>query len=552
MGYSVVIVDDEPDIVNGLRKLVKRLSPECTVVGVAYDGEEGIQKIQSSNPEIVLTDIRMSGMDGIGMIRQLKEMGCQAKFVILTGFAEFSYAKNAIKLGVEDYITKPIEEDELRAILQKIINCLDESHRNILHTEQLEGHIKNIREYELKQFLDSQETDLNEVKQRMERFGFIMDAYGYGCILLEMTLTKLDSGKDFAREIIFYLLPRIEKKYDSFCKKAKPDVPAPTVPAQSFWLFPYQKNMVVVAIAFGDKKQALDWQAFWERIRRDLEAHFELWVCVGLSEFHKKSHQIREAFEEAKAALNYKVIKGLSGLIDYADVKQFKGVGVTVSKEHLQRLEESMDAMDNEGCKLVILDIFRELEKENELSLTDLQLISLDLILAGIRKIPFLRMQLNAYLGKNILSLDSIAKFKTMEQLRNWIINILVSMNELMLKDLIPERKDVISAAIEYMNKNFSKGITLKELADRNYLNPYYFSHLFKKKTGQTYQNYLMGIRVSRAKKLLEKTDLKLHEICEMVGYRDLDHFGKVFERIEGIKMGDYRKRLELQQGEQL
>jgi two-component system response regulator YesN len=153
-------------------------------------------------------------------------------------------------------------------------------------------------------------------------------------------------------------------------------------------------------------------------------------------------------------------------------------------------------------------------------------------------------MQLNSFLGKNILSLDSIANFQTMDELSNWIISILASMNDLMLKDLIPERKDVISQAIDYMNKNFSNGVSLKELADRFYLNPYYFSTLFKKKTGQTYQSYLMGIRVNRAKKLLEKTDLKLHEICEMVGYRDLDHFGKVFERIEGMKMYDYRKRL--------
>lgn len=157
---------------------------------------------------------------------------------------------------------------------------------------------------------------------------------------------------------------------------------------------------------------------------------------------------------------------------------------------------------------------------------------------------PFMQLQMNEYLGKNILSLDSIAKFRTVEQLKNWIINILKGMNELMLKQNLPEKRDVVEEVKAYIAKNFNQEITLTDISEKFYINPYYFSQLFKKRTGETYQNYLTGMRISRARKLLEETDLKLYEICEMVGYSDTNHFGKVFEKYVGVKPGTYRKML--------
>ena len=155
---------------------------------------------------------------------------------------------------------------------------------------------------------------------------------------------------------------------------------------------------------------------------------------------------------------------------------------------------------------------------------------------------PFMQFQLNEYLGRDILSLESIVRFQTIEQLKNFIINTLKSMNELMLKANMPEKRDVVEEAKEYIKKNFSKEISLNDISEQFFINPYYFSQLFKKKTGETYQSYLTGLRVSRARKLLEETDLKIYEVCAMVGYSDTNHFNKVFERRVGVKPGEYKK----------
>lgn len=558
MKYSVAIVDDEPNIVAGLKFLVERHLPECAVAGVAHDGEEGARVALETKAEIVITDIRMPAADGIEMIRRLKSAGSAAKFIIISGYADFSYAKRAITLGVEEYITKPVEEDELCRAMRRVCAAILKNREAQLRTERLEetlgSYAQNFRDFEMKAFLDSTDIDLGEMSERAKRIGFPPQAFGYGCAAIEFahegggeSEKSAENGesvnggqKGVAARVVELVMSAAQRE---FCDKNGAAAPEPGSGRRGVWAFPSQKNLAIAVVAIPNARGAKGWRAFWARMAHKLAEDLQLAVCVGISELHKSPHQAREAFSEAQYALNYKVIKGSSRIIGFGDVKRLKGVGLSVSPENIRRLEDSMDNMDDEGCKLAVCDIFRSLEREKELSLTDLQLISLDLILVGIRKMPYLQMRLNDYLGKNILSLDSISKFETIEQLRNWIVNILRSMNELMLKERVPEQKDAVGLAKKYMEENFHKNISLNELAARYFLNPYYFSQLFKKKTGQTYQSYLMGLRVRRAKTLLERTELKLSEVCGLVGYRDVEHFSKIFERLAGMKPAECRKR---------
>lgn len=112
-----------------------------------------------------------------------------------------------------------------------------------------------------------------------------------------------------------------------------------------------------------------------------------------------------------------------------------------------------------------------------------------------------------------------------------------------MLKDNMPKKKDVIAEAKEYIRQNYNQNISLNDISGKFYINPYYFSQLFKKKTGMTYQKYLTDYRVDRAKKLLAETELHIYEVCKAVGYSDVNHFNQTFERVEGMKPSEYRQK---------
>ena len=104
-------------------------------------------------------------------------------------------------------------------------------------------------------------------------------------------------------------------------------------------------------------------------------------------------------------------------------------------------------------------------------------------------------------------------------------------------------KKDVIVEAKEYIRQYYNQNITLNDISKQFFINPYYFSQLFKKKTGMTYQNYLISYRIDRAKKLLAETDLRIYEVCKLVGYNDVNHFNQVFERSESMKPSEFRQR---------
>jgi len=123
--YTVVLVDDEKGIIEGLKVIIHRYLPTCEVIGCAYDGMEGIQAVRQLQPDIVISDIRMLRKDGLGMIETLVSEGTTSKFIILSGYAEFEYAQKGMKLGVRFYLNKPIEELELKECVTSIIKEIE-------------------------------------------------------------------------------------------------------------------------------------------------------------------------------------------------------------------------------------------------------------------------------------------------------------------------------------------------------------------------------------------------------------------------------------------
>lgn len=117
---KMVVVDDAPNILKGIAFLLEAAGKDYQVVGKAFNGLQGIEVVSEVRPDIVFTDISMPFCDGIEMIRRLKEQGEKAEFILLSGYAEFEYAKKAMELGVRYYLTKPINEDEMYGTIEKI------------------------------------------------------------------------------------------------------------------------------------------------------------------------------------------------------------------------------------------------------------------------------------------------------------------------------------------------------------------------------------------------------------------------------------------------
>lgn len=180
MNCRILVVDDEPNIAEGIQIMIQREMPSSSVVGLAYDGTQGIGMAMSLKPDIILTDIKMPNLDGIGMIRQLISAGSASRFVILTGYSDFNYAKSAISLGVENYITKPIDKEELFLTIRKIHSDIQKKSEDTKELQRMKDVFQNygfsMKEYALKRYIETSHAERGELTLFFKEIGMEMKA----------------------------------------------------------------------------------------------------------------------------------------------------------------------------------------------------------------------------------------------------------------------------------------------------------------------------------------------------------------------------------------
>ncbi|MFD0678352.1 MULTISPECIES: response regulator [unclassified Paenibacillus] len=521
----LILVDDEKGIVDGLKIMISRYIPECEVVGAAYNGLEGFKLIQKLQPDIVITDIRMPQSDGLDMIRMLKDKGCQTKFILLSGYADFEYARRGMQLGVQFYINKPVEEEELRDCVYQVIEAIRADNAKLQEVDELKQEVHSrIQESALRDILDvGSDNALMEELLRIARIP--TEGACFACILLEFD-GNVDALKEFGLQPVFYQIDQALGQY------------------RGVYRFRYSGAQVSVVVTHGGSIGYADLVRSVQRLKDKVYRELKLSMNVGIGTIQKQAGGISQSFEEARYALSYKVVKGGDTVIPFPEIRNLTGRSHAVPEDMIAKLEAGLDNMDEMECVGIIREIFRGMEAEPSIGPADLQLHCLNILLSSVRKMSFQQLQQNDFLGRHILSLEGISRFRTLVSLEEWMVQVIRRIIAFKLAHKIPKKKDIITEVKEYVSTHYNEPITLADLAARFFINPYYLSQYFKQKTGDTYVNFLTQIRIGKAKELLENTDLKVYEICQMVGYSDTQHFARLFEKLTGSKPREYRKNL--------
>lgn len=523
---KVFLVDDEKGIVDGLKAIIQLFIPECEVIGTAYNGLEGYQMIREKNPDIVITDIRMPQADGLEMIRMLKEEDCTAKFILLSGYAEFEYARKGMQLGVQFYINKPVEEEELRDCLRQVMDKIHaeqvkhqemDSLKQEVHARLLEGALRDL--------IDAGNDNTIHVDELLRITEIPLENTYYVCAVLEFH-SGLSALRNSSLDSIFRLTDYALGHY------------------RRVYRFRYTGSQIAVVVTHSGAIAYQELVRAFHRLKDGMYQEAKLLMTVGIGTVKNHANEIGSSFEEACHALSYKVMKGTDAIILYSEIFKLTGKRHIVPEETISKLEAYLDHLDEEGCVSLIRELFREMALDQDKSLSDLQLLCLNILLSSVRKMSFEQLQRNDVLGKHILSLEGISRFRTMESLEEWMIQVIRGIIAFKHEHSISMKKDIILEIKDFVSKHYNESISLADLSSRFFINSYYLSQLFKQKTGDTYLSFLAQIRINKAKELLEKTNFKVYEICQMVGYSDPQHFTRLFEKLTGVKPSEYRKNL--------
>ncbi len=521
----VIIADDEERICRLIKALVDWESMGMEVVGVAANGLEAIELVKVWEPDILITDIRMPGCDGLELIERVRKTNPDVEIIIISGFAHFPYAQTAIKFGIGDYLLKPINKIELNQTLQKLCEKV---------------RYRKASEWDRKQMAEDTLVARNRMKTN----------------LITDLLDKNDiQWNDELLQEEYHLQPK-KGVLQTFCIKMDYDLQADGGSGNKM-VFEKTRDIVFGNLrthchdivfdlrdycGYGILQYDAKKQSDVKRVLRDCLNQLVMQKSIfGAVEFSlalgkvvKNTEDLAISLQETRVLLDERLVIGTERMME--TMPKEKGLqDKNLLEKYVRMISHAIEIRSlAEGA-----DAIRYLIEELPKNVRGHEVLDL-VVSAGT---VFL-MQLNLKEQKEMLEKfkndcnqcgSVISLFDTLETLQGDIINK-------MQKEYEGDALRPIRMAKQYIQNHYKEQITQEEVSDVVGLSPSYFSALFKKETGEGFAKYLINIRMEEAKRLLRETNDSVFSICETVGYHDLKHFTRTFEKAAGLKPSAYRK----------
>lgn len=540
--FKVLLVDDEAIIRKGLKNIIDWRSLDCEVCGEASDGIEGMKLIKELCPDIVITDIHMPGVDGLSMIKEIRQaIHCCGKIIILTGYRDFEYIQEAIRLGAFDYVLKPSKIEDLTAIIKKALAELQLHSKLEDELSSLKKHFQSkvpiLRQKLLYDIMFTVSLKRDEVLEELKLYGMKIDTF----LVMVVETDEEEQGSSiksqYERHLYqFGIINTFEEMMSDVFKVTSVPLNSKMVvfivqPAEDTTDGAFSENLVSNLYKDASNLQEL------------VKNCFNFTVTISLSTIGRGPFELAEKTKEALEALDYKFYMGKSSIILYEDLKSFyKSTDFSVMENYEKQLVQNIKAGNEANTKAVLNDILRcinecKLDKD---SIKKLYWNSINLIYSipaamhlGSEDRPWSK-SITEIFGL-VEQCDSLMELNRI--LEELAVGIAATINQYNQKTI----NSTLQKAMEYINRKYHEAVTLNEVAEHTYVSTYYLSRMFTKELGKNFVDYLNEVRIEKAKAYLKDSNYKTYEIAELVGIKDAHYFSKLFKKYTGITPSEYK-----------
>lgn len=522
---SVLIVDDEFRIGMLIRKLIHWTELEMECVDVLEDGETAIDVIREKQPDIVITDIRMPKITGLDLIKMAYDSEMNVHFIVVSGYKEFEYAHKAMSYGVENYILKPVNEEELNKTLWKISKKIIEQNDFDLRQKKLQETVvesnKIIRQNFLKNIIDQKENS-NSSSADICMTGEIYRG-------IDIKLDHID-------------VACVDEKQDARAVADIMSIVEAAIKGNSQEFLLCEKEYLHIYCVFnydaGERKtiQHLISDVLL-KIKEYLMGFDQYEVTIGIGSEQTAFSQIRFSILESYRAVCSRMCCGTGRLIYSEDVPENSDSKLKKRFEEAKEgLYASIDAYSEEQLEEYVTEIFRETVSDTA-DMTEYYLTAEKLV-----ELFFYHLnQEELETQKKVLQSKCQHCYK-LRQLTQLLVQELGSCLKMLRESEKTKSIKPIRQAKEYVEEHFREKILLEDIAAVVDLNPVYFSALFKKETDMNFSTYLINVRMEQAKKMLISTNDTIAAIGDAVGYGDQKYFSQLFKKVVGVKPAIYRR----------
>jgi Response regulator containing CheY-like receiver domain and AraC-type DNA-binding domain len=529
--FRVIIVDDEAYIRQGLRKILQRFAPQWELVGEAEDGEAGLRQILRLQPDLVILDFRMPGLNGIECCERIAEQAPRIRRILLTAYQDFQLAKQAISCGVTEFITKPLDRGELLETLRKVEALIEKERSEEARVLSLQQSVRNAaplaKKLYYQHFIFGQ--DDRELVQ------FIVEA-GYSpplcrdsdtLILLAISPDWIENNVyvPFDVELFRYALTKFIQEWY----------------ADRDYAYVLQDHIgqvvVVLSYASGEAAASLSAHESASRLQRDIDRAFKRTVTIGIGGPYSLA-EASQAYRDASLAVTYRLICGGGRILTLSSLR----VDRKISAFELQRLDDSLEQLLL-GNELAALSEIDRLTSSERMTPAELKRLITHYTLRIGAQLKMMDLDMRRISGKSLEEwlheLDGIA-------VRSSLVSVIGKLVRDVCRTIRQERSasntPLIEKVKQHVSQDLADGVSLQSAADRFGMNASYFSRWFKFETGQNFVAFLKERRIEKAKSLLAQSPHSLQEISVRIGYADIKHFSRVFKEYTGYSPSEYRR----------
>ncbi|WP_372662704.1 response regulator [Cohnella sp.] len=507
---TLLIADDERNIRLGLKAMIEREYPGVYCISLAADGKQALERFEQEPADIVLTDIRMPVMDGIALIKSLAELPKGPALLILSGYDDFQYAKEAIKYKVKEYLLKPIVREDLFAALGRIESelVLQESIHNRLETtdKYRQGMRINTLQYIwARESIGAEEVVEHCLEAGLEEFE---PSYYVGILDTSDHQRNLIKGNE-------YLYGR--QQQGNFLSLEDKDGRLVVLTSRQELLQGMTEHMASASGGTGT-------------------------FAAGISDLGVSIGQLKIKYEEARHALKYRLLFDRSGsiFIRYGQLIH-RDRCYRVPEDAIRKLANMMGTDREKEMKSLLMELFEPR------ALAEADIVYFEAVSHALNEWVFDQVfrtygEASVEIIKMYKLAGSIYNFTSIQDYIHCVEGLLSGLNDFIrhLKLIHVDQRDM-TRAVEYIQANYDKELSMTMVSNHVSLNYSYFSQAFKEFAGMSFVNYIKNLRIEKAKELLETTELKVFEIGEMVGFENTKHFNRVFKDTVGVTPLEYR-----------
>ena len=532
---KIFIVDDEYLIRNLIKMRIKWEELDMEIVGESSDARQALDMIDALVHDIIFTDICMPFMDGIEFSRNVIEKYPHVKIVVITGHDEFDYAKRSIKLGISDFLLKPINAEEIKKVALELKRKIVAERTHIKEYEklkqQLELNLPYLKEKFMIQLLQG-ELGSGEIADKLTYFGLDINPtanyFQTAVVEVSSAIKVMDAGEENSILLEIQCAERIRQitRKDEYT-----------------WTFFDSSRRIVLM----SNNESLDLTDCCEAIKTLIINRCNCFVCIGIGSKVQGIENIKSSYREACDALNYKVVIGKNQVINYSDITYSNEVSRRIIPNKAEKIDFYIKAGMRDKMHELIEELFAEDRYCSAATMENIRLEAFDVLSACMHVLLELKIDASNLWEYPTQAYEQVSRIDNLVELKSYIKSLIIRIINKV--HCINEKKanSLVMQICEYIQKNMSNAeLSLSAVAKEFYISPSHLCRLFKQGTSQTFVEYLTKVRMESAVKFLMETDLKVYEIGEKIGINDSHYFSIIFKKINGCSINEFRKNSKL------